>query len=260
MAPHDIYSLRSFYMSRSGRLIRRLLLRHILPLWPDMKGMRVMAAGYGVPYIKALRAGETERVFAVMSAAQGGVHAWPDDGPNLVALAEDADLPLETESVDRILLVHGLEFSEYPDALMDELWRVLKSNGRLMIVVPNRLGLWARADWTPFGQGRPWSIGQIQHLLSDHCFSLERTERALFMPPFRSFLMLRSAYMLESLGRVIFPGLAGLYIVEASKQIYAMRGKAGRGKARDLLRAPRALIPDRSGVMSRKKNGGQSGI
>lgn len=224
---HTVYSLRNFYASRSGRLIRRLLLSHVMRLWPDVKGLRVVGGGYATPYLKPLRAGGAERVVALMPAGQG-VHAWPDDAPNVVALADDGELPLETESVDRVLLVHALEHTEFPGAQMREIWRVLKSHGRILIVVPNRLGLWARADWTPFGHGRPWSMGQIHHFLEENMFIHERTERALFMPPFRSFLMLRSAYMIESIGRAVFPGLAGVYIVEASKQVYAARPKGVR--------------------------------
>lgn len=237
---HSVYSLRSFYVSKSGRLIRRLLLRHVLAMWPDVRGLRVMGYGYATPYMKALRDG-TERVFALMSAGQGA-HHWPDDGANLVAIAHEGELPVESESVDRIILVHALENAEHPDELMKELWRILKSSGRMMIVVPNRLGLWSRADWTPFGHGRPWSLGQVQHVLEENMFTVERTDRALFMPPFRSFLMMRMAYMLESIGRAVFPGLAGVHIVEAGKQIYAVRGKGARqaDKTRRIVLLPEA--------------------
>src|SRR5690606_31893387 len=122
---HSVYSLRNFYVSKSGRLIRRLLLRHILRLWPDVAGFRVMGYGYVTPYMKALR-DRTERVFAFMPASLGA-HPWPDDGPNLVAVAEEGEIPLETESVDRIILVHALESAEHYDRLLKELWRILKS-------------------------------------------------------------------------------------------------------------------------------------
>ena len=39
--------------------------------------------------------------------------------------------------------------------LLRECWRVLRDDGRLLVVVPNRLGSWALFDHTPFGQGRP---------------------------------------------------------------------------------------------------------
>lgn len=229
---YTVYDLKQFYARRAGRLVRRLLSAHIHEMWPDIKGQSVMGYGYAVPYLKKMQE-EAERTVAVMPAA-GGVHFWPEDGKGLVSLTTETELPFATESLDRILMVHGLEFAESPPALFHECWRVLKSNGRLLIVVPNRLGLWARADRTPFGHGMPYSYAQISKYLQDNLFVIERKERALFMPPFRSFLVLRSAYTFESFGKFIFPGLAGVHLIEASKQIYSTipKGKAERAKGR----------------------------
>ena len=34
-----------------------------------------------------------------------------------------------------------------------EIWRVLAAGGRVILVVPNRAGIWARTEATPFGHG-----------------------------------------------------------------------------------------------------------
>lgn len=235
------YGLKSFYASRAGRLVRRLLLSHIRRIWPDMKGLRVMGYGYAVPYLRPLMEG-AERVFAVMPA-HGGAHVWPDGEKGLVCLSGEYRFPVETESIDRLILIHSLEHTPLPDELLQEVWRVLKSNGRLLLVVPNRLGLWARADWTPFGYGSPFTAGQIVSRLEEQLFVHERTERALFMPPFRSFLMLRAAYALESFGRFAFPGLAGVYLVEAGKQVYAGAHRGRRAESQ--TQAKRRMVATR---------------
>ncbi len=218
------HDLKTFYASKSGRLVRRLLLNRIREIWPDLKGQRLMGCGYAVPYLWGLREG-TERTFAIMPA-QSSAHVWPDNEKNLVVLSAEGEMPIETESVDRILLIHGMDRALAPDVMLQELWRVLKSNGRMLMIVPNRLGLWARADWTPFGHGAPYTAGQINHHLQDNLFVHERTERALFMPPFRSLLMMRTSYALEGLGQRLLPSCAGVHIVEAKKQIYAGAGRA----------------------------------
>lgn len=235
---HWIYDLKNFYASRAGRLVRRILSGHIRMFWPDIKGLRIVGMGYPVPYFPVMD-DEAERVVALMPA-QGGVHPWPEGQPNRVCLYDDGAIPLETESVDRIIVIHGFEMSEHPDEFLAEIWRVLKSNGRLLLVVPNRMGFWARADWTPFGAGRPFSMSQINNHLQHNLFVRERIERALYMPPFRSFWLLRFAYTLESFGKFVFPGLAGLHIVEASKQIYAgtrVGARANAGRRRVLVTA-----------------------
>lgn len=216
---HWIYDLKNFYASRAGRLVHRILSGHIHMFWPDIKDLRIVGMGYAVPYLSFMGA-ESENVLALMPAP-GGVHPWPENAPNRVALYEEAHIPLESESVDRIVIVHGFEMSEHPDEFLSEIWRVLKSNGRVLMVVPNRMGFWARADWTPFGAGRPFSMSQINRHLRHNLFVRERIERALFMPPFRAFWLLHFAYTFESFGKFFFPGLAGVHIVEASKQVYA---------------------------------------
>jgi SAM-dependent methyltransferase len=240
----SVYDLKAFYTHRGGLFVRRLLNRRIKEIWPDnLKGLRVLGFGYACPYLRPYFL-EAERTFNIMPSSIG-VHHWPDGAheKNLSCLADEGSLPLETESIDRILLVHGLEYAEQPQQMFQEMWRVLKSNGRILIIVPNRLGLWARADWTPFGHGHPYSVAQLTHHLADNYFVHEKTDRALFMPPFRSFLALRTAYAFENVGKAVFPGLAGVYVVEASKQVYA---NIGRGeKSRVLSKEGRkVLIPD----------------
>lgn len=215
----SVYEFRQFYASRPGRLMRRILSGHIQQIWPDLKGLTVLGGGYAVPYLKPML-GKAEKVFSFMPP-RFGVHHWPEHEKNLVCLASDTALPFETEAADRIIVVHGMEHAEDPQALLQECWRVLKSNGRLLLVVSSRMGLWSRADWTPFGHGTPYTATQIAHRLHDSLFAVERMEKALFMPPFRSFLVLRTAYTMENFGRYIFPGLAGIHLVEAGKQVYA---------------------------------------
>src|SRR5947207_8712583 len=53
-------------------------------------------------------------------------------------------LPLGDAAVDRVLLVHALEMSRDAEALLREAWRVLAPGGRLLAVIPNRRGIWAR--------------------------------------------------------------------------------------------------------------------
>jgi len=88
---------------------------------------------------------------AVMPASLG-VLGWPPDGRNVVALADEGELPFADYSIDRVLLVHALETSEEVRPMLKEIWRVLAGGGRLMVVAPNRRGIWARLDRTRLAQ------------------------------------------------------------------------------------------------------------
>lgn len=222
----NAYSLKGFYKSRKGLIVQNLIAQKIYDIWPEIKSQRLMGYGYALPYMRNYMS-DTNRIFNMMPA-QLGVHNWPPDSNNQVCLHAESLLPLETNSVDFVLMVHALEFLDNPEETFEEIWRVLKSTGRLIIVVPNRAGLWARADWSPFGQGRPYSLSQVESFLSDNLFVYERTSRALFSPPFKSEFLLKSAYLFEKIGPYLYPALGGVHIIEATKQLYAGTGKAAR--------------------------------
>ena len=102
---------------------------------------------------------------------------------------------------------------------------IMPASGRLIVVVPNRRGIWARLERTPFGHGHPYSPPQILGLLRETMFSPIVTNTSLFMPPMKSRVMLRSAKAMENLGAVGL-GVGGVLVAEAAKQIYAITGTA----------------------------------
>lgn len=215
----DVVDLDQFYRTPLGQTARRMIRRRIRAMWPDTHGMTVLGVGYAMPYLRQFAA-EADRVVA-MSPASQGVIPWPPGGPGQVALAHETELPFPDLSVDRLLLVHAVESSEQLRGMMREVWRVLKGNGRLLVVAPSRSGIWARSERTPLGSGRPYSSGQIKRLLRDCLFTPGDTARALYMPPIRRRLVLKSALAIERLGERLFPTFAGVLLVEATKQVYA---------------------------------------
>jgi hypothetical protein len=104
---------------------------------------------------------------------------------------------------------------------MREIWRIISGSGRLIVVAPNRRGLWARFERTPFGHGLPYSSRQLSRLLHDTMFTPVETHHALYMPPTRSKMMYSAAPAMEKIGTNAFSTFAGVIVMEAVKQIYA---------------------------------------
>src|SRR5690606_8434420 len=114
------------------------------------------------------------------------------------------------ESFEKIILVHAVENADYLRELMQEVWRVLKPNGRVLILVPNRASLWSRMDKTPFGHGRPYSMKQMRSLLRDLQFVIERHTRALYFLPLHSRLLLAAARFVDRVGEALLPKFGGV--------------------------------------------------
>jgi SAM-dependent methyltransferase len=214
----DIVDLRSFYASLLGRLAERSIAMALASLWAPLANERLVGLGYALPWLERFGA-DAERVFAFMPASQGAVN-WPPTGPSSTVLVFDEDLPLVDSSIDRIVLVHSLEHTENPRETLMEIWRVLAPGGRLLIVVPNRRGVWARFEHTPFGTGRPYSRGQLTALLRETNFTPGAFAEALFFPPTMHRSILRLHPLFERAGRRFWPMFAGVIVVEAQKRLY----------------------------------------
>jgi len=217
----DPLAVADFYTTSRGAVAALLLRERLAELWTTgaLAGQSLLGFGYATPYLRLWRDAASRCVN--LTPAQIGAARWPAGAPNLSCTAEEDALPFADLSFDRILLVHGLEAADHASRLLRELWRVLKDDGRLLVVAPNRRGLWAQVETTPFGQGEPYSPGQIGRLLAESLFRVERRETALYLPPVNSRLVLRSARLWERAGRRMLPQFAGLTLSEAVKDVYA---------------------------------------
>jgi SAM-dependent methyltransferase len=238
----DVVDLRAFYASPLGGVARRLVGRVLDRFWGPVQGLRVLGLGYATPYLLGVR-GTAERTLAFMPASQGVVN-WPATGRSASALVDPMMMPLSDASIDRVLLVHAIEAVESPTELLYEVWRILTPGGRIIVVAPNRRGLWARMDTTPFGHGQPYSRSQLNRLMRDTLFSPEGWAETLYVPPLPGWVFLRTAVAWERAGISLSLPFAGLHVVEATKQLY--RPVTVR-QTRRASRASPVLIPAPAG-------------
>jgi SAM-dependent methyltransferase len=227
----DAEATARFYHGPQGRVVTQLLAERIGLLLPNVAGLSVLGIGYAGPYLPPHVGPGAARLCVALSQAQLGASLWPAHGPSLACTSEEDALPFPDLSFDRVLLVHGLEAADNARRLLREAWRVLKDDGRLIVVAPNRRGLWAYVESTPFGQGQPYSPGQIGRLLRASLFAIEARDTALYMPPLPWRVVLRGARLWEDAGRTLASQLAGVTITEASKDLYGIM-PTGQGARR----------------------------
>ncbi|MGD9865531.1 MAG: class I SAM-dependent methyltransferase [Pseudodonghicola sp.] len=239
----DVQDLRNFYYrSTLGRAAQASVRAAMLDLWPEAKGQTVAGFGFAVPLLRPYLA-EARRVVALMPGPQG-VMPWPAGMPNVSVLCEETLWPLETGHVDKLVVMHGLEASERPTLLLEECFRVLGPGGKALFIVPNRAGLWSRSDRTPFGYGRPYTLGQLETQLRQHQFLPERHAAALYQPPSSRRFWLRSGSLLEKVGARLPTVLAaGVFILEVSKRVQPpQQGTLVKDLARRPIKALDGLV------------------
>lgn len=225
----DAQDIANFYETPLGGLTAAMLRQELSALWPDMTGLSTLGIGYAGPCFERWR--QTGKCIEV-SPPPMGAKCQTMANLTLTCIAETESLPFADLSFDRVLLIHGLEQAENARRTLREAWRVLKDDGKLIVVLPNRQGVWAYAESTPFGHGQPYSERQLARLLSSLFFKVERQKTALYALPLNKQLMLRFFWLTERYGRFLIPHFAGLVIAEASKTLYGINPAGRRASAR----------------------------
>jgi len=229
----DARDAAGFYATPLGRLTAALLRQKLAALWPDCTGRSVLGLGFTGPYLELWRT-QAERCIAA-STRDMGPAPWPAGRASLACVAEEEGLPFPDLMFDRILLVHGLEQADNARRILREAWRLLKDDGRLIVVVPNRHGIWAHAESTPFGHGQPYSESQLNRLLGNLFLHVQTHVPALFAPPCGWSPLLRGFALCERAGRLLAPQLAGLTIVEATKELHGVMPVRQKAPGRRVL-------------------------
>jgi SAM-dependent methyltransferase len=207
-------SAAAFYGTPRGTAAAAVLRDRMAAFWPELRGMAVLGLGFPEPFLGLWRDAAYRSVAAIPAALA------PALDRNACLVAEDR-LPFPDLSFDRILLVHAVDAADDARRLLREVWRVLKDDGRILVVAPNRNGVWAHVESTPFGHGQPYSPRQLAALLSAAMFRAERRDAALFVPPVNWGMVLRGWPVWEQVGHAVAPKLAGVTLIEAVKDAYA---------------------------------------
>lgn len=213
----DVVDLKRFYASPMGKAAREVISRRIASLWPDARNLDMAGIGYAAPYLEPYR--DTARRVAAAMPAEQGADYWPASGRCAACLVEEAALPFRDASFDRVIVAHGLEESDALRAMLTEIWRVCAGEARIILVAPNRVGLWALSDKTPFGHGRPFTRIQLARLLRDGGFEPQAWSHTLYTPPMGWGPVVKSASGFEAAGELLLPGLGGVILVEARKRV-----------------------------------------
>jgi len=136
-------------------------------------------------------------------------------------------LPIASDSIDLVVLLHQLEFSAYPHQVLREIERILIPEGRLIIAGLNPWSFfgrrWAHTLLTEIPQqaSKTNFISQIRikdwlQLLG---FEIEKQHRLICIPPFHNNTMMHYLAPIDKALLNFFPALSSLYLIQAKKKI-----------------------------------------
>lgn len=212
----EVRSADVFYDTSAGAGVVRLLGRRLADCWPDLRGLNVLGLGHTTPFLADLK----DQAALTVAAHLGTLPDVALSHRQAECVVSGGCLPFPDLSFDRILMVHALETAPSGRELLRSAWKVLRDNGKLVLIVPNRRGLWAWSDTTPYGQGTPYSQRQVCRLLQEAMFHVEMCETALYPPLFPLLRHPRLSAAIERSGAAILPACGGVVILEAVKNLW----------------------------------------
>lgn len=224
----DRDALRNWRRSPRGRRLIALERLELGRLLPEVFGRHV------------LQIGNWGRATALIAAA-GTLHHAVLGAINdqVAAVIDPASLPLQTRSVDAIVLPHTLEFTRSPHTVLREVNRVLNDRGRLFVLGINPWSLFALRNRIGLRHGafppatRPLSAGRVSDWLELLDFEVTEVRRFGVGFPWLVPLLEDSHWTPAS----ILSRLADAYLISARKRVVPLNfiGHPQRAQVRPLL-------------------------
>lgn len=213
-----VYKLKAmdmWYRHLPGRYIieqEKRLLDSLLPLMP---GDNLLQIG-----------GPSDGQLLSASVIKNKSYLHPEHVPNHDDNRLQVDLsalPVQSDSVDVVVLVHLMGFCEEPRLLLEEVYRCLKPGGQLVVLGFNYWGLWSLLRFNKNRKGYPWqgrfqSVYQVRRWLYRASFQVLMSRTLCFFPPEKKKRSMKWLHRLEKMMEIVIPGAGSVYMALAQKR------------------------------------------
>lgn len=256
----SIVSLGAWLQTDSGQYARQWEQAKFDAIVADVFGYN--AIQLGTPELDLLRANRMP-VKAYCGAALPS-DKQPEDWVGVVQ-ADLEFLPFETQSIDLLVLFHGLELTQHPHEVLREVDRVLVPEGRVVLSGFNPWSLWGLRNrlpgthYLPVTPDAQVSLPRLKDWFKLLSFDIDLGHFGCYVPPFSTKKWIDRFSFVEQAGNRWWPVCGGIYVVSAVKRVSGMRLLTPRWKARQSKRVTAratgvALQPHSDRVIERSEN------
>lgn len=214
-------NLSEWYISYLGKILLTMEKARISRILPNLFGYHILQIGFpaGMSLLGSSRINHK-----IISCQPGLLN--PEKNPDLLCC--NSALPVQSESVDVVLLPHILEFEKNPHQILREAERALIGEGHLIVTGFNPASVWglwrlllAWRDLPPWN-GKYISLTRLRDWLTLLDFEIVKIEKFFFRPPFKNAKMMQRIKFLEPLGKYCWPYFGSIYLLVAKKRVMSM--------------------------------------
>lgn len=245
--------LQRWYETPMGQRLQQLELQWLEQILPNLFGYHLLQVGYLGQTDLTASSRISHRM--VMSASS---NTLPGHAVQLCGQAER--LPIESDSVDVVLLPHVLEFSRQPHEVLREVDRILVPEGHVVSMNFNPVSLWG--IWrlaTGWQVKMPWcgkfmTATRLRDWLALLGFDTMQQQGYGFMPPWNASHLAEYCHWLESPGQRFLSFAAGSYVLVAKKRVTTLTPITPRWLKRQKARwVTTGLVEPYTGVKNQRK-------
>jgi ubiquinone/menaquinone biosynthesis C-methylase UbiE len=219
-----------WYATPLGQLVDRLEKEALYSLLPEVRGQRLLEVGCGTGNISLALAHQGAWVVGVDASGPMLAAARHKAADHVIALTLvrglAGRLPFRDASFDGVLGILALDFISDREGALQEMVRVLRPGGFLVVAVLNRFSLWTlkrlvRSWFTPslWRQVRFLTPRALKDLLASHRdLTKGRLEQAIFFPPWANHRAQRCYPTLENLGKKLHLRTGAFLVATARKK------------------------------------------
>lgn len=229
--------VRDWYQTPLGQLVQQAEQELLAQVLPNLFGFHLLQLGdpYGRDMLSASRIGHHMVMDDVVPLNLG------KEGDQGRLIGQSEQLPVETDSLDVLLLPHTLEFTDHPHEVLREAERVLIPEGHLVMLCFNPWSLFGlRRLVTGWRSNAPWcghfyGALRIRDWLALLGFDTVLVRNYFFRPPLQNQRAMQTLGRLERYAQRLWPLLGGGYILVAKKRVATLTPIKPRWRSRRRL-------------------------
>ena len=232
--PFDRQALHAWFSSVPGREIAQEQVALLNRALPNLFGYHLLQVGR-LADLDLLSKSRVLYRNIVEIDGQGRSHNYP------VVHGSATALPVESDSVDVVVLPHILEFEAQPHEALRESARVIVRDGHLLICGFNpwsMLGCWRymkrRQQPVPWG-GQFLALTRLRDWLALLGFDVLSQDACFFKPPFSNERLLKRLEFLDKIGSRMPASFSGAYLLLARKRVATLTPVRPRWRPRRRL-------------------------
>lgn len=195
-----------------------------LRLWPDLRALSLLTIGK-IPYPFIQKSAPYFHVHGQFIHNSQTITNQLHPSAIKTCCFSYHQFPFQECSFDRILYYPAFPINLYHlNQILRSYWQILKDDGKILLLLPNKLKWWGIFNLFTFYQNQKnsFSVYQLKNILKEHMFQLVYYEKIIYFPTeIMNFFSIYGNKLFEFLGHFFIPFGGAYHLIEIRKELYA---------------------------------------